>query len=92
MTSLFLEYEKQRERNEFNKSFIGKKFYWTSTNFKRINLFTIKSIITDYASNGTIVEYIYDYEGSFQNLDRLEYILSHATEYDPANFPAGHLD
>lgn len=93
MTSLFLEYEKQREREDLNKSFNGKKFYWNCGNgFKKINLFTIEFITTNYPSNEPMAVYTYDYEGSYENCERLGYILSHAIEYDPANFPAGHLD
>jgi hypothetical protein len=94
MTSLFLEYEKLREREEFNKSFIGKKFYWNSqSGFRRMNLFTIVECIAEYYPfDAPIVTYTYDYGGSHKNRERLEHILSHTTEYDPANFPAGHLD
>lgn len=95
MTSLFLEYEKNRERNEFNKSFIGKKFYWDCDNvFHKRNLITIECIDEYYPFDNisSMATYTYDYGGTYKYYERLEHILSHATEYDPANFPAGHLD
>ena len=91
MTSIFLEYEEQRNTKIYGENLIGKQFYWHKNvygdelEFSKLNVIKVTDITREYSITQKIViivKYEYVYGGNTRSSISLDKFLEYTEPYE----------